>query len=230
MLFVSAWILRRHPRFWRVLTAAGVGGLYALLTLYIPSNLLPPLSILCALGMVLLTFGYRDLKSFLSPVLTFYLISALMGGITESLLSSFKRILPPLESLLLLTAALSLSAGITFFAGRAFLRRCAARNAEISFCLNGVRYRIPAFCDSGNLITDPDSGLPVIFLSASLFSQTPQSEKMLTATTVAGTATFPLFLPKDLTVNDEKRAALLAITENKSFEGQPALIPNILLT
>lgn len=81
LLLTVAITLRRNVKMFRIILGAFIGSLTILILFFKTTSLeLFFLKIYLSLIMILVTFGYRDLKTFIINIITLYLVSILLGG------------------------------------------------------------------------------------------------------------------------------------------------------
>ncbi len=178
-LFLVAKLLCRPLSPFRFSLAAALGGIYAVLSLFLPQT---PASLLidllfCAV-ICITAFAARgeSWRSLLTLCIAYVLSSILLGGIMTAIFSLLNRLSPPLTELekstdippwiLLSVAVLS---GLTSLLGGRFLHKKAQRKTfRLEIRIGGRHVSCLAFCDSGNLLSDPLDGRRVILLDKSL--------------------------------------------------------------
>ena len=177
-LLLTGKLLHRRMRPGRMAVAAILGGIYAVVALFpdTRAGLSLLLDVAVCLSMCGIAFGGRGLgglKSFLSTVGVYFLLSMALGGIMTGLYHLLNRagaaeILPflteegdgPTSWLFLLLAIIG--GCLSLWGGR--LARKARR---VSFCtvtveLDGKEVNLRGMVDSGNLLRDPIGGRVVI--------------------------------------------------------------------
>ena len=172
-LTVTASLLHLPARRWRILSAAGMGGLYALLSLlFSPAGLVGLLlDLLAALGLSSVAFAERGngFGRLLRVTGVYFLSSVLLGGVMTALYALLNRLDLPLDSLqedgleAWIFALLGAAAGLaTLKGGRLFAFSARRRYVTLTVTLFGKTATLRALLDSGNLLQDPLSGRGVI--------------------------------------------------------------------
>lgn len=172
-LFLTARLLAAPFSLPRTLTAAALGGFYSVASLLITIRIphLPIDLAFCLLMCAVAFFSRRDgVRRLLLFSGVFFLSSVLLGGIMTAVFNLMNRTAPSADAFvtetdvpLWLFALLSLLAwGITWVGGTFLRRRAQIPEARLEITLGKRRTVIRALCDSGNLLTDPLSGKPVI--------------------------------------------------------------------
>ncbi|SDF06979.1 sigma-E processing peptidase SpoIIGA [Sporolituus thermophilus] len=82
ILWLTAWAAGVRYRWWRVILAASVGGLYSLIGIYQEFYLLytPLAKLLISILLIIFSFGWQSLRLLFLLVGLFYLVSFLLGG------------------------------------------------------------------------------------------------------------------------------------------------------
>lgn len=174
-LYICARILHRRIRLWRLITAATLGGVYSVLSLFIVVN--PVLALIidiatCALMCFIAYFERaRGLPSLLLATFLFIGISMMTGGCMTAIFNLLNRLDLPLGSLsgdgisTYLFAILALVAGIiSLKGGQAISRHSSVKECKLLMRLCGNDFELLGLSDSGNLVRDPISGKAVIFV------------------------------------------------------------------
>lgn len=83
--------------------------------------------------------------------------------------------------------------------------------------IDGEKIQTYGLCDSGNLLVDSVSGLPIAILSCNLSSSLERAERVgyVCVNTVNGESQMPLVAPKSIYVDGKQEKALLAISNQK---------------
>ena len=146
-------------------------------------------------------------------------------------LAAVGQVLSPLWASILLLFFLSAAFMFSLLFAEVLKRRQLHKKADLHFTYKGKSYSCSAFADSGNLLCDTETGLPVILLSDCFFAETPEdTDRFVLVKTVTSSRFLPLFTPASLFVNGKEKRALLAKADSvKDFGGCPALLPTELL-
>lgn len=170
LLLAVKWTLGRTATRARILlSAAFAAAAYCLLFLYAGSIRLKNLwgfGIL-SIGMTLGAFGYGNPRLFLDSLLTLYGYSCALGG---GLLVLRKRI-PAFFVSDALTVSLLAALGFVLTGRSICLHMCDRRKQKVypvSVELNGERWEMTGFVDTGNGLRDPIRGKPVSVLDAGM--------------------------------------------------------------
>ena len=266
-LFMVGKLLHLGMRTWRVILGSSLGALYGVVELLLDAGDLVSFLMTAAvmLLMCLTAFGRQRGGRFVMAVLLFCGINMLVGG---AMTAAFVR-LGAYEQYIeiggdlhtvygdmpvwLFAVLASLSALFTYLVGRVFRRARAVRSCEIRVLFGGESAVLTGLVDSGNLLTEPLSGTPVIFVkeSAASFLSAKLLEAMRTgeasvdclagarlrfvpSRTVSGDGLLIAAVPErvELGVGGawEARRALIAVDfTDGDFGGFEALVPEILL-
>lgn len=248
-LFISGRLLHRFPKWYRLALGAALGGAYAFVPYLFEFGL--PLAValhLIAAGIIVVcTFGVGDFKKTAMLFLTFMVTEALIGGLVSAFYgmaysygeSRYAEFSP--SSLVVICA---LSAAIALSYGFVARKKIDTRSVAVTLILGNEKTRINLLCDSGNLVTEPFSALPVIVVAASCLPfpfDTPESEifplpiRAIPFSTSSGQSCFLGFRPERilLTLPLKKTKAIDAYvavdTARSSYSGYDGLFPTCLL-
>ncbi len=269
-LYITAKVLHRRINLWRMITAAALGGIYSILSLLI--SLQPALGfaldcIICA-AICAVTFAERrgNIGSLCITTFLYIGISMMTGGCMTAIFNLLNKLELPLESVgedglsTYLFALLAAIAGvISLKSGQMISRKGSIRECKlyVSFC--GQDFEFQGFSDSGNLVRDPISGRPIIFLDRSELEKKcsltflddfargkmpedfyPSGMRIVSIRTASGTSAAVAARPDKLVIeyNDAKGKqrtlspdALIAATDiGRSAQGYNAIIPTEIIT
>ncbi len=248
-LFITGRILNCAGSTKRLLIASILGGLYAFvpyifeLAVYISL----PLHIITVFGMCFVAFGKRDAKKFFMIAGTFIVTSALMGGLVTafySLSSQYSNGVYTEVDALSFCLICAFSALVALSYGLICRKKIHIRSAEIRIYAGNEKISARLLCDSGNLVTEPFSALPVIVISSSCLPppiDTPESElfpfpiRAIPFSTSAGKSCFLGFRPDKIEILQPPRKpkrvdAFIGIdTDHKSYSGYDGLLPTSIL-
>lgn len=274
-LFLTGKIFHYHLRNFRLVFAASLGSLYALISLFFPGGqgLYAVLHILLALLICRVAYRWESVGSFLKTTGAFYIISFLIGGgITAlfNLINTFRFELystnteNPMVSIgndIPASLVLILGVGICFFAliyGRLANRENAVSFVDVTVLFQGKTVMFRALVDSGNLLCEPLSGLPVIVSDFTLFSDifnhtvadiikgnriekleelSPETMKVLRVIPVSSVGYNGVmigFLPDKIIFRQgkymkERKACITLEEQPGSYGGYQGIVPQILL-
>ncbi len=175
---ITARLLHRRPRGWRMALGAGIGGVYAVLALLLTVNAGWALAadILVCLGMCAVVFGLREgrgVRGLLGTAAVYTALSLVMGGVMTALFNLCNRIglsdaLPHggegIGAWLFLVASV-VGSVLSLRGGRLCRRSATVRICDVCVELDGRSVTVRGLVDSGNLLRDPLGGRAVICLS-----------------------------------------------------------------
>lgn len=270
MDFLSLYIVGRLMHFrmkaGRVITGASLGALYGVLELLLPAHAVGTtaltLAVLCA--MCLIAFGYGSLRTYAASAALTFGVSMLIGGMMTSAFlrlgnhvsyaeigGTIATVWGELPVWQFAVFAL-LSALATWGLGKLFRRKRAVRTCVLRMRFEGKEKQMTALVDSGNLLEEPVSGTPVIFLKgraarilpthllvamkqgvASLSADRAVDLRVIPGNTVAGSGILLAAVPESISLLSdgawEDRRALVAVDFSEGdFGGFDALVPEIL--
>lgn len=179
ILFATGLINRVKIKAWKLFVASLIGGVYSILSfapvLEIYTNFL--FKVILSVVMVYISFHPQNVKQLFKELIIFYLVSFAFGGCAFALLYFIK----PQDILArngVLTGTypikIALLGGIVGFvivniAFKVVKGKLSKKDmfCNISIFINGKEKQIKAFIDTGNLLKDPISGIPVIVVEVS---------------------------------------------------------------
>ena len=171
-LYLSVRLLHRKMRPLHMCCASIVGGIYSVISLFLPFKTLISimLDMLICLFMCFMVFYSKKstLKQLLNSAVTFILISTIIGGIMTVLFNLLNLLDIPLQNggdnisswLFLILAIISGIAALK--SGSFFCKSQLQKTINADITLNGKSITLCGFSDSGNILHDPVSGKPVI--------------------------------------------------------------------
>lgn len=228
---------------WRTIVAAALGAVYAVVA-YLPGMAVLR-GVLCNIGMcgamLLVAAKWSGFRAFMRTWSLLYCAAFLLGGIVHALLQAFGGLSPAWQLSIL---AGSLLGGILL---RNTQRTRQTARAHLYICLAEASVRIEGLLDSGNLLHEPVTGLPVIVApyeavrsllpegcDPSRLETLPPGFRLVQAVTAGGSRMLMCFHPTELILQDGRRYtpihAMVAISAQSPAEGPLALIPTILLS
>ncbi len=172
---LTARLLRRQVLPWRIALGSAAGGLYAVAALLFEvgrwAALLIDLAVCVLLCLAVFADRQEGIRTVLPAVGVYLLISLLLGGIMTGLCNLLNRagcaeVLAvsaedgPTAWLFALLALAS--GGISLWGGRLFRRAGARQTCTVTIELNGRSVTLRGIVDTGNLLSDPLGGGPVI--------------------------------------------------------------------
>lgn len=190
--------------------------------------------------MCLIAFSFGDCKRFLRTLFVFLMSCAGMGGlITAAYYIGMRRV----------TAAGIVGTALVFFAlavlyGLYCRKKVYTRNMKIEITFGENKVKADVLVDSGNLVTEPFSALPVVILSSSVLpspldkpniESSPIPLRAIPIRTETGLGLLYGFIPDSITLcppfeKQRKVDAVIGIdTDNTDFAGCDGLLPGALL-
>lgn len=173
-LFLTARLLRRPFRIWRGVVAAVLGALYACASLFIvtTASLSLVIDLLVGALMCLLVFFVRgtSLVQCAIPFALYFGVSFAVGGVMSGIAGLVSRLdLPAVQSGTSVSSTAffmlaALGGMVTFLFARLCQKKARDTRATLALTLLGKRTEVRALVDTGNLLTDPASGRPVVIL------------------------------------------------------------------
>ena len=182
-LFLSARLVERRIKYYRLVIAAGVGAAYACVALFLSAAglwrlLLDALACLVVGGVA--AFDRRALKSLSYFSLVFGAVSIILGGAMTALFYLFNRLGVDLLfggrgggdgiSVWLFAILAGISALLALKGGGALKKRAVRKRGRIEIEYGGRRTSLSCLCDSGNLLREPISRLPCVLVELDALS------------------------------------------------------------
>jgi stage II sporulation protein GA (sporulation sigma-E factor processing peptidase) len=175
ILYIAGRLSGQRARLWRYLVSSALGGLYAALALLPFGAILGNLAakLMLSLAMTALAWRIRGWLTSLKGWASFVGVTAVGGGVSfaaSMLMNSygpFSGTVHLSQNALLLTALAA--ASMVLFSASALRRRGGvAARYPVRIWHEGRRFQVNALLDTGNLLREPLSGLPVVLLDRSL--------------------------------------------------------------
>lgn len=224
LLYLTAIILKRQVRLWRVLAGGLIGSLIILLavTPFSVYTSHPISKLLFSIIMVFTVFGYKKFRYFFSGLMIFYFATFLIGGTligthyfiqfdfelsSSVLLASVKGFGDPISWLfVLLGFPLAWHFSKRNVEGIEMTKIKYDQMVQVSFRLGNKKFSLRGLVDSGNQVYDPISKVPVMFVSLN---------KIMAD------------IPKDLLLMTENAEAVIYGTEQvaEEWESKMRIIP-----
>lgn len=181
--FLVSRLLSIRHNFWRVLAAAGVGALYACLSLFVPISGFLAFAVDIIACLIICTIAYvkrGELRYLAENTIVYAAVSILLGGFMTVLFDIFNRI--GMDELfdggdsdgisVWLFAILAAVSGILAAKGGKFFRKkTSRRECTVRLQLDDRQVEVKALCDSGNLLRDPISALPCIMVGSDVIKK-----------------------------------------------------------
>ncbi len=239
ILFGVGRLMHHRLRVWRLCLGAVFGGVYSVASLLIQNSIVRLLSAV-AVSFILCLVAYGAVKYF-KTVFLFYSGSVLLGGTVSACYSMIDSLFPDISPsanmtdipLWLFAAVAFISVILSFVTGRLWGRGRRAENIRITVEYSGKKASLLLLCDSGNLLTEPVSGLAVIVCSrSSLFPLIGNAEptdlekpRVIPIKTAAGSDILYGFVPDRVLIHNKHRDCVIAIADDGTFAGCDGVIP-----
>lgn len=242
VLWLCARLFHRGITTGRLLVSAAVGGLGSVGLLFLPERgwLILCTGLLLSAGMTLVSFGYGTARRFVTMWIAVWGCGALLGGVMTMLMRLGKPVYTAAGGgsyPLFYTATIGLCAVCL----RLWRRKRTERTARLHIRHGDWQTEVTALVDSGNLVTDPISGIPVIFLSADSAPDFPvtsdwllgrdcpecflRSMRVIPTRTIDGTGCVGGFVAEECTVNGMARRAVIVVERRGEYGDCGALCP-----
>lgn len=265
-LYICARIMHKKLYLHKMLIASTLGGIYSVASLFLPVSAIPSIIIDCLVCLIMcsVAFASRGVKVGTVLLCTFLYvgISMMTGGCMTALFNWLNRLELPIGELdsdgisTYLFAILAAIAGFVSLKGgqivssRSSVREC---RLKVRFC--NQDFEFTGICDSGNLVRDPISGKPVVFLDRQIVSSKLdisflddfkngkmsktcpcKSLRLIIVKTAAGTSAISAATPEKITLEAEYKNGtsvllepdvLIALSDiGSSAQGYNAIVPS----
>jgi len=232
LLLATATVRRRKVRVWRLLAACAAGSAVATAYALMPEwaqivtrFLLSP--VLCIVFMSPCGSNRRKkIGDYIATVFIFSVMTFFLGGIVYGL----SHILGvDVKSYATLGLA-AMGVATLIITARLIARKKTAKSADTRSSViyaGGTRLKAEALCDSGNMLVDEISGLPVVILSQKVEESLPRGEikGFINVSTVGGENSLPLIDIDEIEVNGKRYKAIGALSR-KSFDNFDIILQN----
>lgn len=172
ILYIAGRLSGQRARFWRYFGAASAGALYAAMSLLPFCVLLDTLPAKAALSllMALAAWRPRSLLAYVKGWASIVGVTAVGGGLATAAAALLHGL--PSDTLHFGSGALLFTmlgaAAMVLFSASALRRRGVSARYPVRVWSGGRRYDLDALLDTGNMLHEPLSGLPVMLVDGAL--------------------------------------------------------------
>lgn len=249
-LYITCRILSLRVRLIPLVFASAIGALYAVAALFFETGRLTDALIAFAVSLLVsnIAFGYYGIRSFIRDAAVFWAVSLMLGGVMTAIfyaVSHFTGIkyapdsigahassLPP--RLMLVSACAA--AIFTLVCSRLTYRRRHSRTVTVNAEYRGRNASFNALFDTGNLLTEPISGRPVVIITNELFDAlTGGSESLLKAgieaklrfipaSSINGEQLLTAVVPDNCEIGGRKRDVVIARGGDSGYDGYDGIV------
>lgn len=190
-LLMTAWVRSIRAKWWRVLLAAAIGALYAIMLLFPPLSFLFTIAIKVALSVIMLltAFGFGSIQQFVRHIGAFYGVNFAAAGAVlgvHYLLMSGSGELWDTMRFVNGTVQPKLKLGIvflfsiicvSFYIFRSVMTQRKERDlvahhlAEVKVTVGGLEYRCVGLVDTGNQLYEPLTRTPVMVMETAVWKE-----------------------------------------------------------
>lgn len=173
--FICSKIMHRQLSTARILAASALGGIWSVISLFLPIGSWWEILLDCAVGFLLCAVVYLErglsFASLFPSTLLFIGVSMMMGGCMTAMFNFLNKLELPLQivssdsiSTYIFAILAALAGVISLASGQTASRGSAAKECRLKIKLCGIEFNFVGFVDSGNLVREPISGRAVIFV------------------------------------------------------------------
>ena len=171
--FLAGKLLARKISLPRMLIASTLGGLYANVSLLISLSGILGVLVDVAVCILMCLIAFWKNGGVIKNTLVYIGTSMVLGGFMTAIFQLLDKADLPFDavdsdgiSVWMLAILAVVSALICVFAGRFFRQRATRKTTSLTIHINNKKKTLLAFCDSGNLLSDPISGKLCIIADA----------------------------------------------------------------
>ncbi len=243
VLFGVGRLLGIRSRLFRIVLSGAAGGAYSVLSLLISQPLFRGVSaVAVSFLLCLIAYPLSGRVKYLKAVFLFYSGAVLLGGCVSACYSFLSSLFPDISPgegmtdipLGVFAAVAAFSVLLSFITGRLWSRQKSVYYASVTVEYMEKTGNLRLLCDSGNLVTEPISGLPVIVISGKAVDpEKLKNPRFVPIKTASGRRLLTGFVPDRLTVHIKGLSVcvdcVIAMTEENTFSDCDGVIPYILI-
>ena len=239
-LCAAAKVASRRFIGWRVVMGALFGAVYSVAAPFVPEAWQAALHLPASVLLCLIAFPWGNGKTFLKTWGSFLMSCACLGGLVSGAYYIGQRRVTTWG--IVLTAVLCCLPVVLY--GVHCRKKVYEKNMKIEIEFGGKSVKADLLVDSGNLVTEPFSALPVVILSSEVLpaplnkptpGNSPVPLRAIPIRTETGLGLLYGFIPDKITLCPpfEKQRQVEAVigidTDNSDFAGLDGLLPGALL-
>lgn len=245
-LFICSVIMHKKIYKGRILISSVIGGLYSIFDMLYPTRFVFKAIICVAISflMCIITFKDKSVKGFIGFFVMYWGVSTGLGGVMSLLYSFMNKLLADFIADYSYEGAyngarfliiVSLTSIISMALSKMFTAKKSIKSIEVAITYENKCFKLNGLCDSGNTLTEPISGKPVILVSEDseigrMIKNTQEIHKKFIPYKAVGNEGMLLGIkPKAIVINDITIDAILAPVREKNFSGFEALVPSSLV-
>ena len=267
-LYISGKLMHLKMSRLRLILAATIGGIYGVAAVaYLSGFAEKAASVLFGIIVCMTAHYHKDIRRFTSVFVLFFGVSLFMGGAMTFIYSNLGKyksyiqiggaIYTVLDDIPIyaFAAIAAVSVLLSWTVGRLFSRKRLSHACKVIVDFGGKRSEISCLVDSGNLLCDPISGTPVMFISEKELGIIPKALhdalegktdgldfdlirklRFIPASTVAGSRIIVAAVPDTVYINTggenyEAKSVYISIDrDGNDFGGYGGIVPLSLCT
>ena len=233
ILYLCFSFLHLKVKFIKLLLSSTVGSIFSVIcAVTSPNEILKiTLSFVTAFVMVYIVLGRQRVRTYIKAVVSIYTFSVLLGGTVMLLCRNEVFDI----SFFVLMASGCFLLGACRVLGNTFKNASTMRHVEATFNICGSEYDLRLLCDSGNVLTDPYTSLPVIIINRkSISCVVEEGIRYVPYATVSGSGIMKVISPEKTQIKSDRHridvSAVIGFCENINgdFMGFDGIIPQSL--
>ena len=228
LLFVKL-ILKRNVKLYRIIIGSLFGSLTTILVLFnINYIVLTMLKIIISIFMIIISFGYRDIKYLITNFIYLFMVSFILGGILILFKNNYSKL-----HYLLIAIFLTPLLIIVFYKQNKKIKIQYALYHSVRIVISSITLNITGFLDSGNKLIDPITKKNIILVSKTKLKgiNKIRSPMYVPVKTISGSDLIECYKP-DKVIIDGKRINNYLVGRCKTnikMEGIDCLLNNQLI-
>ena len=247
---LTSHLCRVKKQFYKATIGAASGALLSVpLTLFFEGIISFIAGVPVAALMCFIVFGKTSFPELCRRTAVMWSSACLLYGAAASV-CSFVNFAYGIKGRIAATAACAISVPVVFFVSRLRREKEGKRSAYLKFSVCGITVGALCLVDSGNLLTEPVSGDPVVFVASSAAARLPPDVveyllcgsgdpppsiapriRIIPAKTLTGDGLFRAIRPDVLSVNGTERSAYISLRDvgKGSFAAYDGVVPPSLI-
>ena len=233
ILYLAGVFLHFKIKIKRLLLSSLVGSVFSLVAaiLEIRGFFAIILSLVVLFFMCRILFGRQKYNIYIKACLFVLVFSLLLCGVVSLYVFNFKKTYQAsFFHILLFTTVLYVSAKII---GMALKLSASAKLIEAKVRLDEIDYKLCLLCDSGNVLLDIYTSMPVIVVNKGMFSKSEIESckpRFIPVRTVENEGLMLVISPKSIVIDQKNVLACIGFSNSEAgFNGCDGIVPSVLV-